>query len=643
MGKVNVGSGKTYNTIKFDSFKGVDFSKDPSLVSANRSPDALNMISDEGSNPIKRRGWEYWKDTGSNAKIDNLWSYETSNGQQMFVANSAGSIYNWTDGTPALMSSNLTTGYHPSCMVDKGLLVFTGTTLMLLDSTATPLGDNFKPYVPKIIIGKSAGNTNSGGTSYEGVNLLTREVRETFFPNGGSTFTVSLDINTSKSITVKNIVTDTTLTVSSTSGKTITLSSSVETNNDIASIEISYFSAGTDNSSKITKAKYVKVFAEGSGQRWFIVEENSNIIRYSGLNDYSYWSDLNYMVVGQSDNKIQGFLPLSNYLGVIKENPERESTLYFISPTEITDSIQSVDSSNNIVSTSMTRYEYKIEPGVSGIGAVSSKTFDVLSDEPLFLSKQGVFGIVSNTTTSEKAIRRRSLFVDSKLCAEPNLKDTVSCIYKGFYVLSVNSHAYVFDSRQKTNDYSGNTSYSYECYYWENVPATALLSYDDILYFGTSDGKICKFKYTGYPEDYSDGSFGSVLSADYIPGTAVHGVWSTNYSDDGYPQYLKTMQKKGSSITVKPYHKSTVDVYYEYDGNEKIYMGTLEVNVWDKGFEEIDFLHFTFDTRTGPRDKQMNKKIKKYRRMKLVAENNYIEPFGIFGFTKTFTNVKYTK
>lgn len=48
--------------MKYTSYaqlKGADLSDDPSRISRSRSPDILNMISDNGGNPIKRKGWEY--------------------------------------------------------------------------------------------------------------------------------------------------------------------------------------------------------------------------------------------------------------------------------------------------------------------------------------------------------------------------------------------------------------------------------------------------------------------------------------------------------------------------------------------------------------------------------------------------------
>lgn len=48
---------KVYTT-KYEGFKGVDFTNDPSNVWYRRSPDAVNMLPDEAGRPFKRTGWE---------------------------------------------------------------------------------------------------------------------------------------------------------------------------------------------------------------------------------------------------------------------------------------------------------------------------------------------------------------------------------------------------------------------------------------------------------------------------------------------------------------------------------------------------------------------------------------------------------
>lgn len=62
MGQMKVPSSpKLYTTI-YDNLKGVDYSCDETEVAKIRTPSGLNMISDDGGNPVKRRGWRVVQD-----------------------------------------------------------------------------------------------------------------------------------------------------------------------------------------------------------------------------------------------------------------------------------------------------------------------------------------------------------------------------------------------------------------------------------------------------------------------------------------------------------------------------------------------------------------------------------------------------
>lgn len=66
-------------------------------------------------------------------------------------------------------------------------------------------------------------------------------------------------------------------------------------------------------------------------------------------------------------------------------------------------------------------------------------------------------------------------------------------VWNRYYILAVNGHGYVLDGRKKSSEKRRNTDYVYEAYYWENIPATCFFTYADELWFGTADGRICKF------------------------------------------------------------------------------------------------------------------------------------------------------
>ena len=178
----------------------------------------------------------------------------------------------------------------------------------------------------------------------------------------------------------------------------------------------------------------------------------------------------------------------------------------------------------------------------------------MLGDEPLFLSQTGVYGISNYYVSSEYIVRNRSYLLDKKLLKEPNLDKAVAVQWNRYYILCVNSHCYVLDGRNKANDKNNNTDFLYEGYYWEDVPAVCFANIGNELFFGTSDGRICKFNsdvpnITAYCDNGTAtiGDAGEILLTD---GKAIKCVWSTPLDDDNYPQYFKTLNKKGTLLTL---------------------------------------------------------------------------------------------
>ena len=95
---------KVYTT-RYEGFKGVDFTNDPSNVWYRRSPDAVNMMPDESGKPYKRTGWEkvitasqfankYASDTGNTApteiQINKCYYFELSGYDHIVVFTSYG-------------------------------------------------------------------------------------------------------------------------------------------------------------------------------------------------------------------------------------------------------------------------------------------------------------------------------------------------------------------------------------------------------------------------------------------------------------------------------------------------------------------------------------------------------------------------
>lgn len=214
----------------------------------------------------------------------------------------------------------------------------------------------------------------------------------------------------------------------------------------------------------------------------------------------AYFPDTNYLEAGSNDTNIAGMMKVGEYLGIIKQGMSFDSTIYLAYATTFA-SGTTTDSNGN----TETIYEntYAIKSSIGGIGAISNGAFNILNDEPLFLSRNGVMGI-NPANENEKQVRNRSFFINKKLLEEGSLENAFSFVYKNMYILCVNNHCYVLDGAQKTSWANEKTNLQYECYYWDNVPAQCFAKYNDELWFTDKKGRLCKFKPVGSADSYHD-------------------------------------------------------------------------------------------------------------------------------------------
>ena len=109
-----------------------------------------------------------------------------------------------------------------------------------------------------------------------------------------------------------------------------------------------------------------------------------------------------------------------------------------------------------------------------------------------------------------------------------------------------------------------------------------------------------------------------------------------------FPQYFKTLNKKGNVLTLLPYDRSSVTISLSKDGNPPIEIGTWQMDIFN--WKVIDFSRFTFNSNSSAQDAFLRKKVKKYKRLQVIFENDAIyEPFGIIGYTKTYSIGNFAK
>ena len=280
---------------------------------------------------------------------------------------------------------------------------------------------------------------------------------------------------------------------------------------------------------------------------------------YSAATNPYYVPDTNYIEVGATDKSVIGLIKVGDYLGVIKQGGATETSIYLAYATSFED-----------VTT------YAVKQSVNGIGAVSNGAFNILNDEPLFLSAEGVMGIEPAENESRK-IRNRSYYINKRLIAEPSLESAFSFVYGGMYWLGINNHCYVLDGAQKTSWENTKTNLQYECYYLENVPAKCFARKDDMLWFIDGLGNVCRFRNDSDSLRYVDAYDVEALSD---PDKNIYKATSAPTVEDG-----RLVVDANNVYAVESTTKVTTP--YQYSELAEFYSNGLSTNVTEFSGEQI--------------------------------------------------------
>lgn len=554
---------------KIDGFKGVDFTSSQLDVDIRRSPNAKNIVNNNGYIE-KRNGYRVLNTIGNS--INGVWNIDTDQGD-LFLVHSGTFLYqcnsDFSQSTIVLsgMSNNRSIGLY----FNEYLMIFDGIRTVVFSKFD---GINYEAkfldqcgYIPTTSIARDA---NGGGTDYECMNLISPYATNSFLAakieseldnDGNPTYT---DQNVFK-LDKQNITDIFLVEVLNSNAEWESKVKETDYTYDLAKGEV-YFTPGEspvlgrdnvkityqyDNSElkqKINKCNIACLYGyEGNNDRIFVSGNNDfpNYDFWCEQNNPLFWPDENFAKIGVEP--IVSYSKLNDgSLAINKKHSDTDNTIYY----------RSYNLLNEIE-------VFPLKDGSRNIGCVSRYANANLLNDPLILTDSGVFAIVGSAY-GEKFSQQRSYYVNGKLRQESNLENAIGIAVDGRYYLGINNHVYVADSRYLSYPKNAKTEqYQYEWYYWDNIPARVFFSWNNKLYFGTSDGKICSFT-----DDYMDIS------------NYVDSYWETPFLDMGTIRYSKTI--KNITLVLHPIKDTAINFSYLTDDGES--------NIISKDYDSTNFI-----------------------------------------------------
>ena len=603
------------SVLTIDTFLGADFTNSPASCENSKSPNTVNMIRDVPGKVRKCMGYETIETYQSSDETPVPYRI---NGFHKMRNDSYGFIHAGTNiyhnGT--LLYSSANDARSKSWEFEDKLYVLDGKKFLVIEksgSTYTVSTVESNAYIPTVTISK---DPEGGGEPYEDLNLLTPAFTETFLGKASVK-----DYN----LSFKNLDdTPPKAWLLNSSGEWVEQTYGSAFSCDYTNGIISFTNApgvspltGEDNvkitayrtvegyADRINKCTFGTLFGVNGALDRLFVSGNPDYINYdwySGQYDPTYFTDTSYSMLGSSASAIMGYSVISNYLAAHKDYMEKDQNII----------LREGDLVENEPS-------FRIINTLQGAGAVGKYTFAYLQTEPLFLTKLGVYAVTAQDITGEKYAQNRSYFVDGKLLNENYLEEAFGFVYKDMYWLCLNNVAYILDGLQpvhtdKSKPYSTR---QYVGYYRTNLPARVMWEKDERLYFGTDDGRVCRF----YKDKYSLPSYND-------DGEPIEAIWETPDIDGKL--FYKNKTLRYIALRLDAAQSTSVDIWVM---NRGIWQFIKKDDASGKflSFSKLIFSKMSFSGDTTQHTFPTKVRVKKVDKFRLRLVNGELnEPFGLY-------------
>lgn len=475
-------------------------------------------------------------------------------------------------------------------------------------------------YIPTVTISRGS---NGGGVPYEPLNMLQPGFYETFLTASSTQVLYRLSFGNLDYTTIKAWVMDSNgiwqEQIEGTHFKVNRGSGEVIFNNSPGlppltgedNVKILAYRTVPGYRERITKCTNGTVFGVGGAEDRLFLTGNPDYPNwdfYSEQYDPTYFPDTGYSALGSEQSAIVGYALVNNYLAAFKDGFDTSQSVFIREGDLIVNE-----------NTNMTEPAFKLINTLQGHGVIAPYAFGYLTQEPLFLTKSGIYAITAQDITGEKYSQNRSFYLNGKLTKEEHLENAVATVFNDMYILAVNDKLYILDGLQatRTDRSEPYSTRQYVAFYCKDVPALCMWTDNDALWFGTSNGKVCMFNTDVEDLDsYSD------------DGKAIYCCWETPDLDGKL--FYKNKTFRYFAIRMMKALRTSVKLWSEKLGTWNfIKEDTASGVVFN--FEDVDFTNFSFSTDSSEKVVHTKVRVKKVDKARFRVENGKLnEPFGLF-------------
>lgn len=577
---------------RIEPFQGVNMNVTPTQINESQSPDMLNMLIDERGALIKRTGYEKLFNTSlGSGKINGLYMFRMLNGDETLLIAHGTKLYRQTGREqPIQIYSGLQNRRVEFFTMGDKCYLLDGTNYLEISNTFAVSA--VQPYVPTLLISKSP---TGGGTLYEDFNLLGGGFKETFSGNGtAKDYSLSLKglDSTTPIVKVDNVAV-TAFTFNAANGTvSFTTAPASGTNN----VEITAYKTQAGFPDKIKKCTFSTLYGGANDTRIFLSGnvDTPEYVYASDLYNPAYFPENRFY---KFSDKVQGFSKQYDYLVVHRVNGMSQMSFTLDADT---------------VST------FTIKPLNDSIGTIASESVQLIENNPISLSKNGVYVLTSSAVRDERNVFHVSENVDKKLLSEANLENAVTVDFDKKYWIALNGNVYVMDYANRSE-----TSVFGEWYIYDNIHASCFVERDKTLMFGSNtDGILYYFKPDTHEKPYND------------DGVAIKAYWRSKHFAFGMDERRKLVAKVFYGL--KPQSEIKASFFYRTDKKTSGLLKAIKIKMLD--FRTIDFTNFSFLFTNFPLERMLKIKAKKVTHFQLIIESNDLDhTIGLLSLGVKFT------